>query len=144
MDAATLQYAEVIFDGVPLRVPIINGKTWDDWAAETVDTYPRFCGAGEGIGEKAVPDTNYRLRISVVCHIHDVCWQLAPPTEQARQDADEVFLINHLELIRARSQWWLRMARNYRALTYYNMVDCEKNWVFWKIKAEDMALTSRQ
>lgn len=132
-----MRFVDATFDSLVLRVPVMpNGKPWDEWAGPDIRDYPTRCGAGEGIGDKIVPDTIYFLPISVACDIHDICWQIAPATEYARKESDYVFLYNMLTIIEAESNWFMRALRNQRAMVYYNAVDCELNNIFWKLKRE--------
>lgn len=131
-----LQFVEQEFDGILLWVPLVCGRPWKDFSGKNIDDYPPFCGAGSGIGDLIVPETMYFLRMSVACEIHDISWQLAPPTETARKVSNERFLVNMLRVIEARSDWITRFFRNDRAMFYYNMVDTEKNYLFWKLKVE--------
>lgn len=129
-----IRFVETEFNSVLLYVPVVNGKPWADWAGNTIQDYPSYCGAGEGIGNLIIPDRIWFLPVSVACHIHDVSWELAEPTEQDRKSADTVFLANMLRVIEAESNWFMRILRNQRAMTYYNAVDCKKNNVFWNLK----------
>ena len=131
-----MDYTLVKFDGVPLMVPIINGKPFDDWAADTCKDYPSFCGAGSGIGDWIVPDRIWLLKVSVACHIHDLCWELAEPTSKDLVEANRVFLSNLMAIIKAKSNWFTRILRNQRAMIYYTAVDSKKNHVFWSLKIQ--------
>lgn len=40
--------------------------------------WPTYCGAGEGIGDRLVPDKLRRAYLQPACFIHDIEWALAP------------------------------------------------------------------
>ena len=131
-----LQYTQVPFDGIYLRVPIINGVPFNDWSANTIDDYPSYCGAGSGIGDLIIPETLLRLRISPACHIHDISWELAGPTEEELLEANRTFLTNILAIVEPRSNWFIEFPRQQLAMVYYSTVNSKKNDIFWDIKRE--------
>lgn len=131
---AAIKFVEQEFDGVKLLVPLLFTFPWNDFSGKTIADYPSFCGAGEGLGDVIIPETIWGLSVSVACEIHDISWEVAEATEADRRAADEAFLINMLSIIKARSNWFMRILRNQRAMVYYNAVDSEKNHVFWNIK----------
>lgn len=135
-----MEYSTALFDGIHLTVPVIEGVPFYDWAGTTTEDYGCFCGAGEGLGEKIIPESLLFLKISVACHIHDLCWELAEPTQQALDRANKVFLDNLQAINKARSGWVMRIARAQIAMFYYSAVDTKKNKVFWNLKREQESI----
>lgn len=117
-------------EGIVLIVPEIFQP---DFA--TINSVPNCCGAGRGLGEIAIPETFYRLRISAACRIHDFCWEVADVTWEDFHQTNYMFLKNLLAIIRARSgNGMIRALRNYRATTYFTAVDEVGAKGFWKLK----------
>ncbi len=48
-----------------------------------ITVYPSFCGAGDGIGDKIVPEYIGGMRCSHICHIHDDWWERCEATKLA-------------------------------------------------------------
>lgn len=109
------------YDGVRLIVP-------DDprffWPVQPPTEFPSCCGAGEGWKEKLVPDTIFGVCISPVCWIHDRMYEFSKPLLSDFYQANDVFLVNMVRLLRAKSSSSvLRYFRNNRAMTYYEAVE---------------------
>ena len=87
--------------------------------------FPSFCGAGNGggVGDRAVPETIWFLRVAALCFIHDVDWAMVPNTKGEFHAANSRFRYNLLELIRKKSCLPMRVLRERRALTYYQFVE---------------------
>jgi hypothetical protein len=133
---SSMETKNITFDGVPLIVPVISGALME-FLQDTFKGYPSKCGAGEGIGDKIVPETVFGLPISPVCHIHDTMFDIAEATWQDFHQANSVFLHNILSTIRHKSNnSVMEHIRNYRAVTFYNAVDTIGGSVFWDLKAE--------
>jgi len=77
-------------------------------------------GCGSGWNEALVPDSIYGLDISPACCVHDFMYAVASTT---REQADDIFLSNLLDIIEAFDKWWYPtwLARH-RAVTYYDAV----------------------
>lgn len=120
-------------EGVPLLVP----DCVQVFPFTTFKDCPSSCGAGDGLGEKLVPDTMWGLRVSPACWIHDLDWNIAPPTWEAFHVANSRFIHNLITIVEYRSESdFLKRLRVYRCATYYNFVDVKHNHVFWKQKQE--------
>lgn len=97
--------------------------------------FPDSCGSGHGIGQLIVPEHFYGLRVSPVCHIHDASWDVAEPSWNDFHESNYMFIRNLLRIIDVKSKVnVLKMLRNYRATTYFNMVDTVGAKLFWLCK----------
>ena len=92
------------------------------WLLTEHELHTYGCGPGKNIGDALVPDTIWGLNIKVACIIHDLDCNAAK-TESDWERGDERFLINLLRIINAKSNFFIRGLRRYRALTYYNAVE---------------------
>ena len=101
---------------------------------QTLAEYKNCCGAGTGFQEKIVPDTMWGLSISAACHIHDFCWEMADAKWSNFHQSNSMFLHNLMAIIRARSNSFTRMLRNYRAITMFDAVDMVGASHFWDLK----------
>ena len=117
----------------------------------TYETFPvNYCGAGNGFGEKIVPDfifglsrflrifgLDFSIKISPACFVHDSDYESAPPEWQEFYDANDRLHenIEHIIEKKARNEILKDIAR-YRAVTYRNAVDLKGKSVFWSLKAE--------
>lgn len=127
----------VVFDDIPFMVPVLpyTGELLE-FPAKDFDAFPPFCGSGD-IMTLLVPDTVYGLKISPACYVHDICFEIAEPTDEDFFKANMMFLQNLLSIIRSRTDWGLvRHLRNYRAMTYYDAVSRFGERIFWRIKKE--------
>ena len=131
----------------------------DEYKLAKIDAHPSFwvksnedrkggCGAGEGWGEKLVPDTIYLLPVRGVCHIHDHDY-LIGETAEDKASGDRRFLNNLCRWIRYKTLGagstkprfrWLRrklcalMIK--RARKYYWAVKYGGGAAFWDSKNE--------
>ena len=96
--------------------------------------YKNCCGAGEGLGEKLVPDKILGLSISVVCHIHDFDFENSPPKWSAFHAASFRFVRNIYAIIRAKSNWGMGLLRTMIASVYFYSVDTKGAKIFERLK----------
>lgn len=77
------------------------------WDMEDIDKN-RICN---GCGPKGtfdfVPEHIWGLRIGECCRIHDMCYHIAEPTIEAKNEADRIFLNNMLRLIDMNTEKYL-------------------------------------
>ncbi len=123
---------KILIQGVLLEVPIQyvppHGR---------LDSFKNCCGAGDGWGEKLVPDTIWGLNISCACHIHDFSWEIADATTEDFKQTNTMFINNIRAIIDARSaNSFMRSLRSYRAVTYYLAVEELGDEGFWELKEE--------
>lgn len=86
-----------------------------------------------------VPDTIYGLSVSEACNIHDYMYHIAEPTNEAKEEADRVFLNNLIRIIESETKWkWLKYLRKSRARTYYKAVVVFGGPAFWNSKNDDI------
>lgn len=87
----------------------------------TLDMMTGGCGPGQ-FGNHGWFDRAWGVNIKAACSIHDYEYAIGK-TIKEKNRADERFLINMLKVIRIESSWkFLRVVRNQRALTYYDLV----------------------
>jgi hypothetical protein len=97
--------------------------------------YPDCCGAGQGIGEKIVPETIWGVRVSLACFIHDDMWNRGEKSWSNFHQSNSIFLKNIISIIQAYSKsQLLKRLRLYRAVTYYNAVDDLGRDIFWELE----------
>ena len=112
----------------------------------------RYCGAGNGWGERMVPDyvfsftrclpgpLNIAIKISPACYIHDLDYQFAAPTWEAFHAANSRFYANIKAIVDKQAQGYpaplLRQAMRYPEV-YAQAVDTIGRPVFWSIKRDE-------
>ena len=104
----------------------------------TIKDFHPCCGAGQGFGEKIVPETIWGLKISHCCYIHDVSWELAEASWADFHQSNAMFLTNITITIQARPSKipLVNELRVYRAATYFNAVSSPvAATLFWKLKS---------
>ncbi len=112
----------ITVEGCRFWVPRFLAEHWPHQVP--LASFPTFCGAGDGWGDRVVPDRIFLLPIAPCCFIHDIDWTICAATEVEFHLANVRFRHNLLELIRERSRWLaVRLLRERRALTYYQMVE---------------------
>jgi hypothetical protein len=116
-----------------MKASILYAPDWY-WLLPQEEREKGRCGAGEGLGEKLVPETIYFLSIRGACQIHDkMYWK--GKTSKDKQEADRVFLNNILRIIDANtSNSLLKWLRRRRAYKYYEAVANFGGAAFWKDK----------
>jgi len=79
---------------------------------KSINEYPSFCGAGDGIGDKIVPERIGGMRCSHICHGHDDWWERCSPTWKAFAASNASFLYNLLiYLVGGPGGVWIRIKR---------------------------------
>jgi len=93
------------YHGARLEIPLVLRDIWPHELP--LSEWPTFCGAGEGIGDVAVPDEWYLgfIHISPACFIHDICWALTDNSDESFDWANDLFRRNLKALIDAQL-WW--------------------------------------
>lgn len=126
--------ALIMFDEVQLIVPVVNSAPIE-MPTNSFESFGAYCGAGDSFGLKVVPETVFGVIVSPACFIHDMCWDLAEPTWADFHQSNSIFLHNILAIIRKRSDnIIMEHVRNYRAVTYYNVVDTIGAPIFMGVK----------
>lgn len=101
------------------------------------DDIPRFCGAGHGIGELAVPDSILGVRVRLACFYHDLCWAIAPPNWGNFHISNSAFRDNIDTILRKDSNKFMLFVRRHLGLNYYESVDVFGPSIFSKVKRGD-------
>lgn len=91
------------------------------------------CGAADAKFD-FVPDTIYGLCICSCCHLHDYGYHTGE-TGSDRDREDDRFLINLINLIEEKRNWFMAFFSRRRALKYYEGVITFGEKAFWAGKA---------
>lgn len=120
-----------IIDGVGLVLRDDLEIQWDK-----LSRFPDCCGAGDGLGNKLVPDRIAGVRISAACFGHDDDWHYAEPTWEAFHASNDRFHRNIMAILRVRSANALtRLIRMFLATCYFRAVDDKIGvLLFWSLK----------
>ena len=116
----------------------------------TYRTFPdKFCGTGEGISEKIIPDyvfsysrylkwlgLDFSIKLSPACWIHDKEWIISPPTWDAFHESNDRLAKNMTNIIEVKCRNEIIKARAlYRPITYKNAVNIHGKTNFWTLKS---------
>jgi len=122
----------IIVEDIPFLIPASI-----QWPNIKLSDFGDYCGAGEDIGAKIVPDSIWGLKISSACFIHDVSWEMAEPSWSDFHETNAMFMYNLSSIIICNSKSWiLKYLRLYRCVTYHNAVDSIGAKIFWRLKRE--------
>jgi len=140
----TKAYVFYTTDGTELHITAPVDIEFPSFKMEYYDTITK-CGAGNGIGDRLVPETIFWLRVTLACYIHDYMWELSDATWKDFHHSNAVFLSNLITIILKMSAPnkvnVLKILRMYRAVTFFNAVDTIGAGIFWESKGENgMAL----
>jgi len=125
-------YSLITLDKVPLIV-----RSGIEIPYKTLAEFPNCCGAGEGFGERVVPDRIFFLRVSAACWAHDTDMEMTEPTDEGFELMNRIFLINTLSIIDRKSRFgFLKIIRHQWAMLYYSAVNTKLalGKIFWKLK----------
>ncbi len=110
----------------------------DQWPGVDYARFPdNFCGAGNGIGEKLVPDYLgfwwWKVKVSPACWAHDMSWDYCEPTWEAFHSSNSHFLDNLIQLIdsKCNSNAFIKAMLKYGCMTFYNAVNTAGRNIFW-------------
>jgi len=115
-----MKYTTITYHGAKLTVPewLASPKLWP--YDLPLYRFPSFCGAGEGFGDRIVPEDIFGVCISPACFIHDVDWACSPDTIREFLAANFRFARNARSLILASSlPWWKKEIAVSRAYTFW-------------------------
>lgn len=116
------------------RKPVILFAPEWYWKIPQSEREKGKCGAGNGLGEKLVPETLWFLNVTPACQIHDKMYERGKTLED-KKEADRIFLNNMLRIIEANTNnSILKKLRIRRARIYYSVVDDVGGVAFWKNK----------
>lgn len=100
--------------------------------------FPDCCGAGEGFGEKVIPDKILGLNISAACDIHDDCFGCGEPTWADFHQSNSVFFRNIYKIIRTKSSnRFIGTLRVISASVYFGAVDTVGSIVYRSLREEE-------
>lgn len=127
-----METKSIVIENVPFIIP-----SFIQWPDIKLSDFGDYCGAGDGLGAKIVPDTLWGLKVSPACYIHDVSWEVAEPNWHDFHQTNAMFMYNLSSIIMNRSRHWLlKYLRLYRCVTYYTAVDSIGAKIFWNVKRE--------
>lgn len=112
-------------EGVPLFMPGIVDK---NFPVLPMADFPRFCGAGEGIAERLVPDHILWLYISIACWIHDIMFCLLSPSKENWYIANGILLLNIFMIIIVKGSKVMVIPRCMIAAHYFWGVMTKAGW----------------
>lgn len=88
------------------------------FCCETIEGYPTRCGAGEGIGDKIVPEIVGGKKCSHICDIHDFSWEIANDTLKDFITSNLIFLFNFAVYLFVEGNFFQRGWRVISGLAY--------------------------
>ncbi|MBU1567728.1 MAG: hypothetical protein KJ630_19150 [Proteobacteria bacterium] len=125
MDITTKEYCGVTY---------LTPKTFE-FAYVTIDEYPSFCGAGEGIGDLIVPERIGGHSCSHICHCHDHSWAICKNTFVEFMVGNMMFLFNLITYLMRFGNPWKRGKNMLIGLGYAIVVSSPVGWkIFKRIK----------
>ena len=117
--------------GYVMRVPAFLESVYP---SIKYDEIPRFCGAGNGIGELVVPDSILGVNIRLACFYHDLCWAIAPPNWGNFHISNSAFRDNIDYILEAESNKFMLFIRRHLGLNYFESVDVFGPSIFVSVK----------
>ena len=120
-----------------IRIDGVELVCRDDYdpPCDSLSFFPNCCGAGDGIGEKLVPDKILGVKISAACHSHDHCFEFGEPTWADFHQSNSMFIRNIINILRAKSKWRiLGYFRILMAATFFYAVDSVGAGVYKAVK----------
>lgn len=139
----------IMFDGICLEATDQTAMVFP-YDKYTYKTFPdNYCGAGNGLGERLVPDyifgstrvfawcgLDISIKISMACFLHDKEFEYAGPSVTEFVQSNDLLHKNIESIIKvkARNDYVLARAM-YRPVTYMNAVSILGRYVFWSLKA---------
>ena len=120
------------FHGVQYEAP--EGFEFID---RSIGEYPSFCGAGEGIGDKVVPEIIGGMRCSHICHIHDESWLKCEPTKAGFIKGNMMFGYNLAVYLSTGKGFFATAWRLIKGAAYVGAVSTFGWKIFKKLKGLD-------
>lgn len=136
-----MNYVNIPYWGATLTAPEFLAPLWPiDLSPER---WPTFCGAGDGLGDRIVPDSICGVRISAACFIHDIDWATSPDTFQEFMAANGRLFLNSTAIILASDLTvWRKIRAIHRAAAAYLFAVCTVGKLFFKWSDDDRAMTT--
>lgn len=116
----------IIYAGAILEVPDFLVDLWPHELP--LSDWPTYCGAGDGLGDRIVPDSIWGARVCPACFIHDIDWAIADGSYRAFQAANNRFKRNLVALTDAQLYSQVRIAAKIRCNTYWLVVSSPVGW----------------
>lgn len=115
-----MKRCKVRCDKAILSAPAWIEKLWpSDFPSEK---WPTFCGAGNGFGDKIVPDKIHNVSISPECFIHDIGWATSADTIREFLAENWWLAVNiGAQILASELSWWLKELAVLRAWVVYFM-----------------------
>jgi len=119
----------ISIDGVQLVV-----RDGYEPSCDKLKDFPTSCGAGDGVGDKLIPDKILWLKVSAACEIHDDCFEHADATWADFHQCSNMFIRNLLSIITSKSMRAVGFFRVLIASVYFFAVDTVGSKVFKAVK----------
>jgi hypothetical protein len=135
-----IKTAIIEYAGAKLEVPEFLVDIWPkDFQLKK---WPTFCGAGDGLGDKIVPDHICGVRASCCCFEHDISWPLSANTFFAFMRCNMRFYRNLRALVLANydKKKHSRFTVERRCFYFFAAV-CTAGWKFFKVSPDDRVVT---
>jgi hypothetical protein len=67
-----IQTTTIRYAGANIEIPSFLVPLWP--RNFPLDQWPSFCGAGDGLGDRLIPDHINNVRVACCCFVHDIDW----------------------------------------------------------------------
>lgn len=133
-----LNVSEINCHGAVLLAPSFLVDLWPHELP--LKDWPTFCGAGDGVGDKLVPDTmcfnnwfggHSTAYINPACFIHDITSAICDHTVEDFQFSNRLMLKNSISLVNSQLNFIHAWAARRRCVFYYRSVDVF-GWFFFE------------
>jgi hypothetical protein len=121
-----MRRTKLLYEGVVFELPYFLAYCWPHHLS--IQDFPTYCGAGEGFGDKLVPDRIWMQNVSPACFIHDIDFLVASGTWTDFQKCNNRFLRNLRSIIKVKTHMHLRLPSYLRAMLYWVTVSSPLGW----------------
>lgn len=104
--------------GCNIEVPEFLAPLWP--YELPIDKWPTFCGAGDGWGDRAVPDSICGVRIACICYEHDISWAITDGSFSEFMKSNLRLYCNARSLVLPRVKWWQRWWAESKCFFYFS------------------------
>ena len=110
----TIRYA-----GANIEIPSFLVPLWP--RGLPLESWPTFCGAGSGLGDRIVPDCINSVRIACCCFIHDIDWCMSDNSFTDFMQANLRLYLNLRNVVIANDKpgWFRKMAAERKCFVYF-------------------------
>jgi len=97
-----------------------------------LEDWPTFCGAGEGIGDRIIPDTICGVRVACCCFEHDISWCIADGSFVDFMKSNLRLYCNLRAIVLPRIPYWQKLAAEAKCFFYFAAVCTVGHKIFKK------------